>query len=113
MFFNIFLFCLKGYSETLKTGITLACFKISGKAPNEKDQLMRLNIGLDKHFLKSLRILVGKLPGPVVLFVLMYLGCLQHPPLLWVIRKSFRSNFLYMSGKIWVFWDFINKNFCN
>ena len=50
MFFNIFLFCLKGYSETLKTGITLACFKISGKVPNEKDQLIRLNIGLDKHF---------------------------------------------------------------
>ena len=30
--------------------------------------LIRLDVGLDKHFLKSLRILVGILPGPAVLF---------------------------------------------
>ena len=47
----------------------MACFKISGKVPDEKDKLIRSDIGLDKHFLKSLRILVGTLPGPAVLFV--------------------------------------------
>ena len=31
--------------------------------------MIRSDIGLDKHFLKSLRILVGTLPGPAVLFV--------------------------------------------
>ena len=31
--------------------------------------MIRSNIGLDKHFLKSLRILLGTLPGPVALFV--------------------------------------------
>ena len=53
----------------LKIGITLACFKISGKVPDEKDKLIRSDIGLDKHFLKSLRILVGTLPGPAVFYV--------------------------------------------
>ena len=47
----------------------MAYFKISGKVPDEKDKLIRSDIGLDKHFLKSLRILVGTLPGPAVLFV--------------------------------------------
>ena len=47
----------------------MTCFKISGKVPDEKDKLIRSDIGLDKHFLKSLRILVGTLPGPAVLFV--------------------------------------------
>ena len=53
----------------LKIGITSACFKISGKVPDEKDKVVRSDIGLDKLFLKSLRILVGTLPGPAVLFV--------------------------------------------
>ena len=57
------------WSPFLKIGITLACFKISGKVSDEKDKLLRSDIGLDKHFLKSLRILVGTLPGPAVLFV--------------------------------------------
>ena len=33
-----------------------------------KKTLIRLDVGLDKHFLKSLRILVGILPGSAVLF---------------------------------------------
>ena len=28
----------------------MACFEISGKVPNEKDKLIRSDIGLDKHF---------------------------------------------------------------
>ena len=47
----------------------MACFKISGKVPDEKDKLIRLDIGLDKHFLKPLRMLEGTLPGLAVLFV--------------------------------------------
>ena len=41
----------------------MVCFKISGKVPDEKDKLIRSDIGLDKHFLESLRLLVGTLPG--------------------------------------------------
>ena len=51
----------------LKIEITLVCFKISGKVP--EDKLIRSDIGLDKYFLKSLRILSGTLPGPAVLYV--------------------------------------------
>ena len=43
-------------------------FKISGKVPDEKDKMIRSDIGLDKHFLKFLTILVGTLPGPAVCF---------------------------------------------
>ena len=57
----------------VKTRITLTCFKVFGKVPNEKDKLIRSDVGLDEHFLKSLRILVGTLPGPAVLYVLVYL----------------------------------------
>ena len=57
------------WSPFLKIGITFACFKVSEKVPDEKDKLIRSDIGLDKHFLKSLRILVGTLPGPAVLYV--------------------------------------------
>ena len=57
------------WSLFLKIGITLACFGISGKVPNEKDKFISSDIGLNKHFLKSLRILVGTLPGPAVLYV--------------------------------------------
>ena len=37
----------------VKTRITLTCFKVFGKVPNEKDKLIRSDIGLDEHFLKS------------------------------------------------------------
>ena len=45
------------------------CFKISGEVLDEKDKLIRSDIALDKHFLKSSRILVGTLHGTAVLFV--------------------------------------------
>ena len=66
-------------SPFLKIGITLACFKFSGKVPNEKDKLIRSDIGLDKHFLKSLRILVGALPVPAVLYVFSVLRMSSMP----------------------------------
>ena len=53
----------------LEVGITLACFKISWKVRDEKNKLISSDIGLDKRFLKSLRILVGTLPEPAILFV--------------------------------------------
>ena len=37
----------------------MVCFKISGKVLHEKGKLIRSDIDLDNHFLKSLRILVG------------------------------------------------------
>ena len=43
------------WSPFLKIGITLACFKISGKVPDEEDKLIRLDIGLDKHFFEIFR----------------------------------------------------------
>ena len=58
-----------------------------------KKTSIRSDVGLDKHFLKSLRILVGILPGPAVLFVFSVLRSLQHLPLLWVIRKKFLFGF--------------------
>ena len=57
------------WSPFLKRGVTLTCFKISGKVPDEKVKLIRSDIGLDKHISKSLRILVGALPGLAVLYV--------------------------------------------
>ena len=96
----------------LKIGLILACFKISGKVPEDKDKFIRLDIGLDKHFLKSSRILVGALSGHLFCLFLVYLGCLQRLPLLWVVRKnSFSFNFLSMNGKIWVFWEFHEQDF--
>ena len=47
----------------------LACFKISGRVSDEKYKLIRSDVALDKHFFKSLRILVETLPGLAVLYV--------------------------------------------
>ena len=47
----------------------MASFNISGKVTYEKDKLIRSDIGLDKHLLKYLRILVAALPGPATLYV--------------------------------------------
>ena len=72
----------------LKIGITLTCFKISGKVPYEEDELIRLDIGLEKHFLKSLRILVGTLPGPAILFVFSVLKMSSTPSFVVVYKKK-------------------------
>ena len=48
----------------------------------EKNILIRLDIVLDKHFLKSLKILVGTLPGSAALFVFS------------VLRMSSKSSFV-------------------
>ena len=91
----------------LKIGITSACFKISGKVPDEKDKVVRSDIGLDKLFLKSLRILVGTLPGPAVLFVFSVLRLSSTSSFaVGDKKKSFYLNFLSMSRKIWEFWEF-------
>ena len=85
----------------------MVCFKISLKVPNEKDKLIRSDIGLDKHFLKSLRILVGTLPGPAVLYVFSVLKMSSMPS--FVIgdkKKEFSFEFLIKSRKIWMFWGF-------
>ena len=80
----------------------MACFIISGKVPNEKDKLIRLGIGLDKHFLKSLRILVGTLPRPVVLVVFSVLRMSSTPS--FVVgdkKKEFLFEFLNYEWKDW------------
>ena len=93
------------WSPFLKIGITLSCFKISEKATDEKDKLIRPDIGLEEHILISLRIVV--VPGLTVLYVFSVLRCPLRLPLLWVIRKnSFCLNFLRMIRKIWVFMGF-------
>ena len=55
------------WSPFLKIGITFSCFKISEKATDEKDKLIRPDIGLEEHILISLRIVV--VPGLTVLYV--------------------------------------------
>ena len=73
----------------------MACFKISEKVPDEKDKLIRSDIGLDKHFLKSLRILVGTLPGPAILFVFS------------VLRMSSMSSFVVGDKKKEFLFEFV------
>ena len=60
----------------------MASFNISGKVTYEKDKLIRSDIGLDKHLLKYLRILVAALPGPATLYVFS------------VLRMSLTSSFV-------------------
>ena len=85
----------------------MAYFKVSGKVPDEKDELIRWDIGFDKHFLKYLRILVGTLPGTAVLYVIVYLGCLQCLDMFRVIKENSLSwNFLSKFWNIWVFLGF-------
>ena len=55
------------WSPFLKIGITFSCFKISEKTTDEKDKLIRPDIGLEEHILISLRIVV--VPGLTVLYV--------------------------------------------
>ena len=61
-------------SPFLKIGITFGYFKISGRILDQKHKLIRTDIGLDKHFLKSLRILVGTLTKLAVLYAYSVLG---------------------------------------
>ena len=85
----------------IKDSYYLACFKISGKVSDEEDKLIRSDIGLDKHFLKSLRILVETLPGSAVLYVFSVLRISSKSS--FVVgdkKKSFHLNILSVSRKI-------------
>ena len=85
----------------IKDSYYLACFKISGKVSDEEDKLIRSDIGLDKHFLKSLRILVETLPGSAVLYVFSVLRISSKSS--FVVgdkKKSFHLNISSVSRKI-------------
>ena len=58
------------WSPFLNIGIILACLRILGNSPVEKDKLIRFANGFERSFLNCFRMIVGILPGPTALWTL-------------------------------------------
>ena len=58
------------WSPFLNIGIILACLRILGNSPVEKDKLVRFVNCLKRSFLNCFRMIVGILPCPTALLIL-------------------------------------------